>query len=77
MYTVNVKLKVFITGLPPKILVVNHTDTFEVTTDTILHFEVYASPRLTSEPRLTMNNSDLLSNWEIIYKSLNMSLNNK
>ena len=69
--------KLFIsTGLSPKVSVVNHTDTFEVTTDTTtvsLYFEVYASPRLTSEPRLTVNNSDLSSKWKVIYKSLNMS----
>ena len=71
------KLKVFISiGLSPRISVVNHTDTFEVTTDTTkvsLYFEVVAYSPLTSEPRLTVNNSDLSSKWKIIYRSLNMN----
>ena len=38
-----------------------------------LYFEIFASPRLTLEPQLTVNDSDLSPKWKIIYKSLNMN----
>ena len=63
-------------GLSPRISVVNHTDTIDVTTDTTkvsLYFEIITYPPLSSEPRLTVNNSELSSKWKIIYRSLDMN----
>ena len=64
-------------GLPPRISIVNITgETINITTETTkvsLYFEILTYPPLTSDPKLTVNDTDLSSKWKIIYRSVNMN----
>ena len=63
-----------IIGLPPKISVINGTDTVDITVESnaSLYFEVFTYPPTTSEPQLTVNGSKLSAKWEVVYKSSDM-----